>query len=191
MASAWRRCCGGRRSSMAELWGLLADEDRLRVFAALALGARSLVDVAEQSGVEPRLAVRALKRLEKGGVVARAGNDWDLRRDVIDEQARRTATPRPAFDDEGLSAEQASVLRKFLRDGRLATIPAGRSKRLVVLDHIAKVFDIGVRYSEREVDALLHVFHPDHAALRRYLVDEGFLSREAGVYWRTGGSVDL
>jgi hypothetical protein len=176
---------------MAELWGLLADEDRLRVFAALALGARSLVDVSERSGVEARLAVRALKRLEKGGVVARFGNDWELRRDVIDEQARRTATPPPVFDDEGLSPQQASVLRKFLRDGRLATIPATRSKRLVVLDHIAKVFDIGVRYSEREVDALLHVFHPDHAAMRRYLVDEGFLSREAGVYWRSGGSVEL
>ena len=176
---------------MAELWGLLADEDRLRVFAALALGARSLVEVAERSGVEPRLAVRALKRLEKGGVVARFGNDWELRRDVIDEQARRTATPPPAFDDEGLPPEHAAVLRAFLRDGRLATVPAARSKRRVVLDHIAKVFDIGVRYSEREVDALLRVFHPDHAPLRRYLVDEGFLSREAGVYWRSGGSVDL
>jgi hypothetical protein len=176
---------------MAELWGLLADEERLRVFAALALGARSLVEVADRSGVDARLAVRALKRLEKGGVVARTGNDWELRRDVIDAQARRTAAPRPAFDDEGLSPEQASVLRKFLRDGRLATIPAAHSKRLVVLDHIAKVFDIGVRYSEREVDALLHVFHPDHAALRRYLVDGGFLSREAGIYWRSGGSVDL
>src|SRR3954469_3331641 len=104
MASAWRRCCGGLRSSMAELWGLLADEDRLRVFAALALGARSLVEVAERSGVEPRLAVRALKRLEKGGVVARFGNDWELRRDVLRDEARRTATSPPAFDDEGLSA---------------------------------------------------------------------------------------
>jgi hypothetical protein len=26
--------------------------------------------------------------------------------------------------------------------------------------------------------------------LRRYLVDEGFLSRDAGIYWRTGGTVD-
>ena len=174
---------------MAELWGLLADEDRLRVFAALALGARSLVEVADRSGVEARLAVRALKRLEKGGVVARAGNDWELRRDVIAERARLTARPPEQYDEEGLLPAQASVLRAFLRDGRLTTIPATRSKRLVVLDHIAKVFDIGVRYAEREVDALLHVFHPDHAALRRYLVDEGFLSRAAGVYWRSGGTV--
>ena len=27
----------------------------------------------------------------------------------------------------------------------------------------------------------------DYAALRRYLVDEGMLSRADGVYWRTGG----
>src|SRR5690349_20870512 len=125
---------------MAELWGLLADEDRLRVFAALALGARSLVEVASVSGVEARLAVRALKRLEKGGVVARSGSpsssDWELRRDVIDEQARRTATPVPAFDDADVPPEQAAVLRNFLRDGGLTTIPAARSKRLIVLDHI-------------------------------------------------------
>ncbi len=40
-------------------------------------------------------------------------------------------------------------------------------------------------------DAVLHRFHADHASLRRFLVDEGFLSREGGVYWRTGGPVDL
>ena len=176
---------------MPELWGLLADDDRLRVFGALALGARSLADVAAAAGVEPRLAVRALKRLEKGGVVQRLGNDWELRRDVIAERARLTATPPEAYDEEGLDPAYASVLRAFLRDGRLTTIPATRSKRLVVLDHVAKVFDIGVRYPEREVDALLHVFHPDHAALRRHLVDEGFLSRESGVYWRSGGSVTV
>jgi hypothetical protein len=27
--------------------------------------------------------------------------------------------------------------------------------------------------------------------LRRYLVDEGFMSRQAGIYWRSGGTVDL
>ena len=172
---------------MAELWGLLADEDRLRVFAAVSLGARSLVDVAAASGVEARLAVKALKRLERGGVVARSGNDWELRRDVIAAEARRTASAVDAY--EGFDPATASVLRAFLKDGRLTTVPATRSKRLVVLDHIAKVFDIGARYPEREVDALLRVFHPDHAALRRYLVDEGFLSREGGVYWRSGGSV--
>ncbi|MEV0203527.1 DUF2087 domain-containing protein [Nonomuraea sp. NPDC050691] len=37
----------------------------------------------------------------------------------------------------------------------------------------------------------LRAFHDDYAALRRYLVDEGLLSREDNVYWRSGGPVDV
>ena len=35
--------------------------------------------------------------------------------------------------------------------------------------------------------AVLRAWHPDHAALRRYLVDELLLARDAGIYWRIGG----
>ena len=58
-------------------------------------------------------------------------------------------------------------------------------------DPRVRVFEVGVRYPEREVNALLAVWHPDTAALRRYLVDEGLLTREAGLYWRSGGRVDV
>jgi hypothetical protein len=66
----------------------------------------------------------------------------------------------------------------------------GPSKRRIVLEHIAAAFEPGVRYPEREVDAILRAWHPDHAALRRYLVDEELLARDGGVYWRIGGPVD-
>ena len=83
------------------------------------------------------------------------------------------------------------VLRTFFDpEGRLTTIPAKHTKRLVVLDALAQLFEPGERYLETEVNARLRGAHDDVAALRRYLVDEGFLSREAGVYWRTGGTVD-
>ena len=39
------------------------------------------------------------------------------------------------------------------------------------------------------VNLMLGKWHADTAALRRYLVDEGFLDRESGVYWRVGGTV--
>lgn len=176
---------------MAELWGLLADEDRLRVFSAIALGARSVLDIADHAGMDPRTVVKALQRLEAGGVVGSDGPEWQLRRDVIAAEARRTAKTVEVYSEEGLAPRQAAVLRAFLVDGRLVSIPSTRSKRLVVLDHIAKVFEIGMRYPEREVDTLVRVFHSDYAALRRYLIDEGFLARESGTYWRTGGSVDI
>lgn len=84
------------------------------------------------------------------------------------------------------------VLRNFLTpDGRLHTIPTKRAKLLVVLDHLAQQFEPGRTYPEKEVNAILERFHPDVAALRRYLVDDQFLTREEGVYWRSGGTYDV
>jgi hypothetical protein len=76
-------------------------------------------------------------------------------------------------------------------DGRLHTIPTKRAKRLVVLDHLAQQFEPGRVYPEPEVVAILTRFHPDHAALRRYLVDDQFLAREDSHYWRAGGTVEV
>jgi len=60
-----------------------------------------------------------------------------------------------------------------------------------VLERIALEFEPGRRYDEKEVNVIVGVFFNDHAALRRYLVDEGFLDRDHGVYWRSGGRVDV
>jgi len=139
-----------------------------------------------------RRVLEALTRLESAGLVVRDdARAWsfDVRR--LKELARE-ARPREEPDDVGdVDRRTAAVLHTFLRGGRLTQIPMQHGKRLVVLDHICRVFEIGVRYPEREVNAMLRAFHPDHAALRRYLVEDGFLAREDNVYWRSGGSVDV
>jgi hypothetical protein len=48
----------------------------------------------------------------------------------------------------------------------------------------------GRRYDEQEVNGIVARLFTDHAALRRALVDEGFLARDHGEYWRAGGTVD-
>jgi hypothetical protein len=80
-------------------------------------------------------------------------------------------------------------LRAFLRDGRIETIPAKRSRRLVLLAEVAQAFEPGVRYTERQVNDVLGAMHPDYAALRRYLIDEQLMDRGGGEYWRIGGPV--
>ena len=84
------------------------------------------------------------------------------------------------------------AVRPFIRDGTLVAVPAKRSKRLVVLDMLAQEFEPGVYYAEVEVNRRLRKWHSDVAALRRYLVEEGFLGREGGCgdYWRIGGRFD-
>jgi hypothetical protein len=79
-------------------------------------------------------------------------------------------------------------LRGFVRDGRIEMIPAKMSRRRELLDVVAQGFEPGVRYRESEVDDFLRKLHPDHAALRRHLVDEEFLDRANGEYWRIGGT---
>lgn len=88
------------------------------------------------------------------------------------------------------SLDSRAELGAFVRDGRITTMPSKRAKRLLLLDCVAQEFEPYRRYSEAEVNAILKAVHDDHAALRRYLIDEGLMSREAGMYWRSGGTVD-
>jgi hypothetical protein len=86
--------------------------------------------------------------------------------------------------------DRDAVLRAFLApDGSLTAIPTRLRKRLVVLDLMAQHFEPGLKYSETQVNDVVRPFHPDVAALRRYLVEEGFLDRADGRYWRSGGTV--
>ena len=169
----------------------VADEQRLLVIGALVLGAVTTADVQTRTELPKRRVLEALTRLESAGLVVHDKDSWSFDVARLKEIARE-ARPRDEPDDVGdVDARSAAVLRTFLRGGRLTQIPTQHAKRLVVLDHICRVFDIGVRYPEKDVNALLRVFHPDYAALRRYLVEDGFLDREHNVYWRTGGTVDV
>jgi hypothetical protein len=99
---------------------------------------------------------------------------------------RRVTELDPAGVIDALAANPS--LRPFLRDRVVATMPAKATRRRALLNEVALAFEPGVRYPEREVDVFLRGIFADHATLRRYLVDEWFLDRAAGIYWRTGGS---
>jgi hypothetical protein len=171
--------------------GLLADDTRRRVAAALVLGAGTVDEVRAATGLPARDVVEALARLVAGELVVR-GDDGDhvLLGEAFRLAAIAASPDRPAPDPTGdVPEDEARVLRTYFRAGRLTQIPTQRAKKLIVLDRLAQEFDVGLRYSERQVNAILRRFHADVASLRRYLVDEGFLDRESGVYWRAGGSV--
>ncbi len=96
----------------------------------------------------------------------------------------------PSIEHDHLPAEVRKVMRAFVVDGRLTSIPTAQSKRLVILDWLAQLFEPGRHYSEKMVNLILGQHHSDTAALRRYMVDAGFLDRADGQYWRSGGSFD-
>jgi len=187
----YRRVVDARSTDAATIVGLLADPTRLRVVSALALGAGTIEEVARAADLPLKDVALAARRLARAGLVHRDGHVLALHADRFGAAARAAAEAAPPPERLSDDPAEDAVLSAFVRDGRLVSIPAQRSKRLVVLDHLVRVFEPGIRYPEREVNALLAVWHADVAALRRYLVDEGLLTREAGMYWRSGGRVDV
>ena len=176
-----------------EIVRLLAQPDRLRICAALVLGASSRPALVESTGLNERQLDKALGRLVASGLVARHGSTLTLVADHFEQASRAAAGEEnpDALVSGDLPKEAAKVMRAFVRNGRLSSIPAARSKRLVLLDWLAQRFEPGRRYPEQEVNDILREVHPDVAALRRYLVDEGFLDRLHGEYWRVGGTVPV
>lgn len=176
------------------LAGLLAEEARLRAFAAVVLGAGTVDAVQEATGLERRDAVAALERLVGGGLVERDDDGrMRARAQLFKDAARAAAEARPEADvvHPSGSPEATAALRTFVRDGRLTQIPMNRTKRLHVLDFLSTLFEPGRTYHEPLVNKMLSEWHEDTAALRRYLVDEGFLERRDGLYWRAGGTFEV
>jgi hypothetical protein len=171
----------------------LTDPQRLAIAGTLARGDATASALSDALGISVAKLRKHLNRLTATGVVRLADDRTTYRLDTetLRWAAEQVGPPRDSGLALGAVDEQEElVLRAFFRNGRLTEIPAKESKRRIVLERIALEFEPGIRYDESTVNAIVGRFFNDHAALRRYLVDEGFLSRDAGEYWRTGGRVD-
>ena len=173
----------------AAIAGLLADGDRRRCFAALELGARTRDDVVAATGLSVAGAAKALGRLVSGGLVVAADGGLTIAADALQAAARAALAKPETSEHDEQPDEVRKVLRAFVADGRITQIPVSAAKRRVLLDWLAQQFEPGRHYSEQMVNLTLGRFHADTAALRRYMVDEGILDRDAGQYWRSGGTV--
>jgi DNA-binding transcriptional ArsR family regulator len=112
--------------------------------------------------------------------------------DAFEREALPASAVGPGGSEFGeVSREDAKVLRAFFADGRLTTIPAQESKRLVVLRYLLEQsFPEDRAYPEKEVNQRLALFHGDVAALRRNLVDSRLMTRSAGEYRRAAAPPD-
>ena len=162
----------------------------MSVFSAAVLGAGTAEEIVERTGLPPGSGAGGAQTHRRRAVELRRGQavaHVTAFKDTIREYAEQAPPDEPLDPDRA----RAAVLRAFVSEGRLVAIPATRGKRLVILEHMVAAFEPGMKYPEREVDAVLRAWHPDYASLRRYLIDEGLMAREDGVYWRTGGPVEL
>lgn len=170
---------------------LCLDPARLAALGRAAEGELTVDGLAGALGLGRRQALEVVAGLRSAGLVDERGRlDRATLRDIA-QASPGQIEPSPEILEGEWSQEELRVLRTFFVGDRLVKIPTNRAKRRVVLERCAREFDPGVRYQEAEVSQRLAEFHPDYAALRRYLVDEGILSRERGTYWRCGGRLSL
>jgi hypothetical protein len=177
-----------------EILRALADTERLAIAGRLTIADAGARELAEALAMPITRVRKHLNRLISTGIVRTNPDRKTYRLDpqTLRWAAEQVGPPRAAGLALGAANEdEESVLKAFFRDGRLTEIPARAAKRRIILERIAVEFEPGTRYPESEVNVMVGKFFNDHAALRRYLVDEGFLEREQGIYWRAGGRVDV
>lgn len=174
-------------SGYLEFTRLALDPTRLALLGMAATGPVDVDAAARRLHIERRAVLRALSRLRAAALI---DGDGLLNRSALHAISQSLPRPPPMLDSiggSGWTVDELETLRRFFSGARLTALPSHREKRRVVIERLAQEFEPGMRYTEKEVDFILQRFWHDHATLRRYLVDEGYLDREGGEYWRSGG----
>ena len=164
---------------------LIADETRLEILNLLMREDSYVEKLACELSLTPATICYHLKKLESVGVVNCSRSQfymiYSLNRDIFDrpliELIRKDA---PVVDEE--EKYRKEVLSHFFKYGRLTQIPTQRKKREIILTEIARAFERGRDYQEKEVNEIIHRFHEDHCFIRREMIACGIMTRDNDVY---------
>lgn len=84
--------------------------------------------------------------------------------------------------------EQQQAIHKYFEadgEGALISWPSREKRKVMVVTHIARRFEPGRKYTEKEVNEVLKAVYADYVTIRRYLIEYGFLdrTRDGSAYW--------
>lgn len=173
------------------LFKCLSDATRMQLIRVLADGPKYVELLAEVLDRTPSTISFHLKKLEEAGLVSMHKEQYyavaTLNRPMLDQQLYQIVCPdREKPDAQALREKQyrEKVLQNLFEYGKLKTIPVQRKKRRIVLEEIARQFEPGKIYSEKEVNLIIAGFHDDFCTLRREMIAEGIMERSRGEYWK-------
>lgn len=82
--------------------------------------------------------------------------------------------------------EKIKVIDTYLdENGGLKSYPSKEKKKIILLEEITKNFNVGKKYSEKEINRILKRIYEDYVTIRRALIQYGFLERSKDCieYW--------
>ena len=172
------------------LFKCLADRSRLQILKSLAQEDMYVERLAERLGLTPPTISFHLKKLADAGAVTAYRTQYytmySLCRDLF--LCRILDIITEESDEAAVQAQREAeyrqrVIDSFFEYGKLKSIPAQRKKERIILEEIAKSFEPGRIYTEREVNIRIADFHDDFCTIRRDMIGEKILARENGKYW--------
>lgn len=173
-----------------KLFKCLADKSRLQILKSLSLEDMYVERLAERLGLTPATISFHLKKLADAGAVTSYRNQYyvmyALRKEIF--VSRILDIIQEESDEAGIQARRDAeyrqrVIDSFFEYGKLKSIPAQRKKERIILEEIAKAFEAGRVYTEREINIIIADFHDDFCTIRRDMIAEKIMVRENGKYW--------
>lgn len=170
---------------------VFSNESRLKIIGHLANGEKSVGELADLLNLKEPTVSHHLSELKGIGLVeARA--EGTMRIYQLNARALETMS-KDIFAQTNLAAlvkpkemtDEERVLRTWVKNGRIVDIPAQEKKKQILIRWLASQIDPDRRWTEREFSEWLKQYNEDYAFLRRYLVDNHYMARENGIYWRT------
>lgn len=174
-----------------KLFKCLADKSRMQILKSLMLEDMYVERLAERLGLTPATISFHLKKLEDAKAVTSYKDQYytmySLRKEVF--MTKIIDIIREESDEAKEQQRREENYRKkvidaFFEYGRLRSIPAQRKKEKICLEEIAKAFEIGKEYDEKEVNRIIEEFFDDYCTIRRDMISEGIMKREGTTYVR-------
>jgi ArsR family transcriptional regulator, arsenate/arsenite/antimonite-responsive transcriptional repressor len=179
-------------SEKIRLMKALADRSRLMILNALTEKPQYVEELAERLDLSASTISFHLKKLEDADLVAPVKEQYyviyHLKQDLLSMSILNLVQidhSEKKNQDERMETYRRKILTTFMRYGKLVKIPVQRKKRRVILEEMAKRFEPGRRYSEKEVNLIIAEFHDDFCTLRREMICENIMDRAKGFYWLT------
>jgi Uncharacterized protein conserved in bacteria len=173
------------------LFKCLSDKSRLQILKSLAIEDMYVERLAERLGITAPTVSFHLKKLADVGAVTSYKSQYymmySLKKDIFETtimEILNEKSDEAAVQAQRDAAYRQKVIDTFFEYGKLKSIPAQRKKERIVLEEIAQAFEYDRIYTEREVNIILADFYDDFCTIRRDMVGERLLNRNAGGYWR-------
>ena len=171
------------------LFKCLADKSRIQILKSLMEEDMYVERLSERLGLTPATISFHLKKLVEAGAVKSRKEQYytvyAINGDIFNVSILdilKEKSEEKSIQDERDEAYRQKVIDSFFEYGKLKSIPAQRKKERIVLEEIAKAFEGGRDYTEREVNIIIADYNDDFCTIIRDMIAEGLLEREKMIY---------